>query len=111
MPALTLLGLSPADVHLLSFKSSPDSGAGVRFAAAAVCALLKGVKKKKNQASNSSPLEVVLEKERYHSGRVESKMPPNYSILNLQRDSGVQKLGRLGLKSDSWRLKLRRLKL
>lgn len=41
------------------FKSSPDSGAGVRFVAAAVCASLR---EKKNQANNSCPLEVVLEK-------------------------------------------------
>lgn len=33
-------------------------------------------------------------------------MPPNCSNLNLQRDSGEQKLGRGGLKSHSCRLKL-----
>lgn len=41
VPALALLGLPPADVHLLSFKSSPDSGAGVRLPATAVCASLR----------------------------------------------------------------------
>lgn len=94
-PALTLLWPFPRLVCTCSpFKSSPDSGAGVRFVAAAVCASLRE-EKKKNQANNSCPLEVVLEKKRcYHSGRVGSKMPQNYSNLNLQRDSGVKKLAR-----------------
>ena len=38
-------------------------------------------------------------------------MSPNYSYLNLQRGSGVKKLGRRGFKSQSWRWKLRSLKL
>lgn len=44
------------------------------------CATLRPLftlrERRENQANNSGPLEGVLEKGRYHSGRVGSKMPP-----------------------------------